>query len=322
MGDPAAGAIIVTLTPNPALDLTVETETVAPNRKLRCGPPRVDPGGGGLNVSRPLRRLGGRTCAVFVAGGPTGARLVAALAKEGIETEEVDIAEETRESISVLETATGDLYRFVLPGQTLSAAEVAMLLDRFSARLSPGAIAVGSGSLPGGVASDFWGRAAQRAKRAGARFVLDSATGVAPALAAGVDVLRFNHDELLAYAGRDLDWPTGRAHVCADLVAAGRARRVIVTHGSDGAILADAEGLIRARPPAVEAQSAVGAGDSFMAGLTFALGRGLPASEQLRLAVACAAAALITPGTELARRSDIDRLLALAPPAERLAPVP
>lgn len=313
---------IVTLTPNPALDLSTSTEVVDANRKLRCGPPRLDPGGGGINVSRVVRRLGGETCAVFVAGGPTGERLVRALGWEGIETACCPVEEDTRESVTVFESSTGDLYRFVLPGHPLSRAEADRLLDRFAERLGPGIVAVGSGSLPGGAPDDFWSRAARRAREAEAVFVIDSSSGVDAALEVGVAVLRLNRHEVKELAGASVEWPDGVAEWCASLVERGAAETVVVTHGSDGALLVDRERLVRASPPEVPSRSAVGAGDSFVAGFTQGLVSGLSTEETLRLAVVAAAAALMTEGTELARREDIDRLLDEAPAATTRQRVP
>lgn len=318
MGASAPRGPVVTLTPNPALDLSTSADEVAPNRKLRCSAPRIDPGGGGINVSRVVRRLGGETCAVYVAGGPTGERLSRALAAEGIDTACCPVEHDTRESVTVTDTSTGDLYRFVLPGHALSEAQADALVERFASRLGPGVVGVGSGSLPGGLPHALWARCARAAREAGALFVLDSSSGVDAALAVGVSVLRFNHDEIVAEAGRALDWPHGMADWCAQVVRRGAAERAIVTHGAEGAVLVGRGGRIAARPPKVEATSAVGAGDSFVAGFVHALVSGMDEGEALRLAVTCAAAALVTPGTELAERETIDALLAETPPPEIL----
>lgn len=312
---------IVTLTPNPAVDVATGCDAVEPNRKLRCSAPRVDPGGGGINVSRVIGRLGGRTRAIFTQGGVTGERLVLAIREEGIEIDPIEVSSPTRESFTVTEKGTGNLFRFVMPGNPIRPEEGRALVDRFEMHLAGASLAVGSGSLPQGVPDDFWGDVARRARGAGRPFVLDTSQAIGPALEVGVTILRFNHNEIVDLAGSKLAWPGEMAQWCRELVAGGGAETVIVTHGADGALLTDRDGHVLSRPPKVTATSAVGAGDSFIAGLTFALVRGDRPEEALRLAMVSASAALITSGTELARSEDIERLLAEAPPAEPLEAV-
>ncbi len=309
---------IVTLTPNPAVDVATDVDAVEPNRKLRCAAPRVYPGGGGINVSRMIHRLGGATHAVFAAGGTTGARLVEAIGRERIPTTRIEVSAPTRESFTVTERGSGDLYRFVMPGNPMRPEEGEALIEAFAERLDGAAMAIASGSLPVGISPGFWAEAARRARERGCPFVLDTSRSVEPALEVGVGILRFNHNELVELAGRRLAWPDGMGAWCRSLVEAGKAETVIVTHGADGALLTDGRGQFLSRPPKVEAKSAVGAGDSFVAGLVFGLVRGDPPEEALRLAMTAASAALVTDGTELARPADIERLLAEAPPVERV----
>jgi 6-phosphofructokinase 2 len=186
---------IITLTPNPALDLWTTTDHVEPEHKLRCSAPKLDPGGGGINVSRVVKRLGGDTVALFAAGGDVGDQLVAVIGREGLAYQRIDIAGETRMSIHVDEERTGALYRFVMPGPALSAAEGRSLLDRFSSQATPGALAVASGSLPPGLDDGFWARLADEAERAGCHLLLDTSSGIAAALDKGVFLLRQDHEK-------------------------------------------------------------------------------------------------------------------------------
>ena len=107
---------IVTLTINPALDVTVPVDKVVSGPKLRCGAPRLDPGGGGINVSRVLHRLGVPTVALYAVGGLTGGRLRALIDQEGFAHRPIAVAGETRQSFTAHERSTGRQYRFVLPG--------------------------------------------------------------------------------------------------------------------------------------------------------------------------------------------------------------
>src|SRR5579872_2345788 len=116
-------ADIVTLTMNPAIDLSVSVERVAPFHKLRAASDRRDPGGGGINVARVVKRLGGDVTAMFPAGGALGELLRRLVDAEGISALTTTIAGETREDFTVLERATGAQYRFVLPGPFLAESE-------------------------------------------------------------------------------------------------------------------------------------------------------------------------------------------------------
>ncbi len=304
---------IITLTPNPALDLWTTTDRVVPEHKLRCSAPRLDPGGGGINVSRVVQRLGGDTMALFAAGGGIGNQLVAVIEREGLAYRRIDIASETRMSIHVDEVRTGALYRFVMPGPEVSATEGKSLLDRFSSEVTPDALTVASGSLPPGLDEGFWARLGEEAGRAGSRLLLDTSNGIAAALDKGVFLLRQDHDEVMRLRGKDMDWPKETADWASRLVARGAAEIVIITHGAEGALMVTANERIALMPPKVDGISAVGAGDSFMGALCFELARGGTPAHALRLAVTAAAAALLTPGTELCRKADVERLLDVCP---------
>ena len=149
---------IATLTINPSLDISATVDHVVEDSKLRCSPPLYKPGGGGINVSRAIRNLGGASLAVYPAGGPNGSRLVALVAQEGIDHHPVAIEEQTRENISIFEQSGGRQYRFVMPGPILRETEWRMCLDAlFSLRPLPDFI-VASGSLAPGVPDDFYAR--------------------------------------------------------------------------------------------------------------------------------------------------------------------
>ncbi len=301
---------VLTLTPNAALDVWTTTDTVRAGPKLRCSRPRKDPGGGGINVSRVLHRLECDTFALCAAGGRTGEQVVAGLERDRIPAECCRIDGETREDFSVRENDSGDVLRFVTPGPELSAEEGGRLLDRLAELAGDAALVVGSGSLPDGLGEEFWAGAVRRCKDAGARFVLDSHHGVGPALDEGTFCFRENNDAISRLAGRHLAWPREAAEWAADRITAGAAEMIVVTEGSKGALLVTREARLVLSPPHVDVQSAVGAGDSFVAGLCLALSEGRGVEDMLRQAVATAAATLLTPGTELCRKQDVDRLLA------------
>jgi len=301
---------IVTLTLNPAVDVMAEVGELFPERKLRCERPRRDPGGGGINVARAARTLGGHAIAVYAAGGPTGAMLEAMLEQEGVEHRHIETKEWTRESLTVHERKTGRLYRFVLPGPSLRENEWRACLDELAAIDPAAAIVVCSGSLPPGVPADFAARAARAAKARGARFVGDTSGEALRALfEEGAAVLKPNRREFEDLVGHPIASDVDIAPLAREFVSRGHVEALLVSLGAGGAILASSAGVFRLRAPQVEVQSTVGAGDSMVAGLCVALARGQSIEEAARFGMAAGTAAVITTGTELCRREETESLL-------------
>ena len=167
-------AAIVTLTMNPALDIATTTDRVEPTHKLRCRMPRYDPGGGGINVARAVHALGGDAVAIFPVGGPAGEMIRYMLQQEGVAHHAIPISGFTRESLAVEELASGNQFRFILPGPELSRADQERCLDQLSAATSGAQYIVASGSLPPGVPDGFYARVAELARLQGTRFVIDT----------------------------------------------------------------------------------------------------------------------------------------------------
>jgi 6-phosphofructokinase 2 len=301
--------MVLTLTPNSSIDIWTTTPQVKSGIKLRCTVPRYDPGGGGVNVSRVLHRLGAQTLALFTAGGSSGDELAAMLEAEGVPAERQHIAGQTRQSLHVLGEESGQLFRFVMPGPVLTEAEGNALLERLEHLARPGGLIVGSGSLPPGLGEAFWARTATLAQKLDCRFLLDSAHGVKEALGTGLYLLRQNLNELGTVVGRDVSWPDEAAAWSREQIARGTCEVVVVTSGANGALLVTKNERVRLTPPNVPIKSGVGAGDSFMGGLSLSLARGEAPREALRLAVATAAATMITPATQLCRQEDVDIVL-------------
>ncbi len=299
---------ILTLTMNPAVDLSVDAEGILPTHKIRCEAVRREAGGGGVNVARVLTRLGADCRAIFPAGGALGRLLVDLVRKEGIDEIPVEIAGETRENFTANDAHTGEQFRFVLPGPVLSEAELAACLSRLRCCAPPHYL-VASGSLPPGCPPSFHGEVAQIARQMGARLVVDtSGDALAAALQQGAYLCKPSLRELEAVAGRHLPDRGAQVGAARALVETGRAQAVALTLGRHGALLVTAEGSWRAPPIDVEVVSAVGSGDSFLAGFIWALDRGERWEECFAWAVAAGTAAVVTPGSELAERVDIERL--------------
>ena len=300
---------IVTITPNPAVDLSTSVELIVPVAKLRGTSQRRDPGGGGINVARVIKRLGGDVSALYPIGGATGDLLRKMLDREGVASRTFAIAEETREDFFVSEISTHKPYRFILPGPQLSESEWRELLRLFSAIEPFPRIVVASGSLPGGVPDDFYARVAKIANQRGGRMVLDtSGPALAAAVAEGVDIIKPNLREMRELTGRE---PSGAAEweaAAKSLVHSGKVAVVALTMGHLGAVLVTKNQVLRSQPLAVIPVSAVGAGDSFLGALIWQLASGADLEACFRQAVAAGAAALLNPGTGLCLPADIKRL--------------
>ncbi|SPH16787.1 ATP-dependent 6-phosphofructokinase isozyme 2 [Defluviimonas aquaemixtae] len=303
---------ILTVTLNPALDLATSTERVRPGPKLRCDVPRIDPGGGGINVSRVIARLGGDSLAFVALGGATGKRLAHALAREGVRTRTHAAPGETRESLSVTDRETGGQYRFVLPGSTWSEAEGAAAISAVVDAASTDSLVVMSGSLPPGLSHDAPARLSRALAPNGGRLILDTSGPTLDQAArpeAPVHVLRMDEAEAEVLAGTPLKSRRDSADFAQSLVRQGAARIVIVARGADGSVLATAGKRLFARAAEVPVSSKVGAGDSFVAAFTLALALDRPLDRALQEAMAAASAAVMTEATELCRPGDVKRLV-------------
>jgi 6-phosphofructokinase 2 len=307
---PGPRAAVVTLTLNPALDVSFNVDGVEPGPKLRCHDVRHDPGGGGVNVARVIRRLGGRALAVFAAGGAAGGQLQTLLRRERTPHLAIPIAGETREDFTAKDLATGEEYRFVTPGPRLTRPEQAAALAAALGAGPPPRFLAASGSLPPGAPVGLYGRLATAARARGLRFALDSSgPALRQGLAAGVWLVKPNLEELAALMGGPLPDLPVRLAACRELVRAGRAEIVALSMGPEGAMIVSADEAWLAASPRISPVSTVGAGDSFLGGLIHALSRKRPAPDALRFAVAAGAAALTAPGAQLAHAKDVETLL-------------
>lgn len=307
MSDSAAKRI-VTITMNPAVDKSAVVEDVIAERKLRCRNPRREPGGGGLNVSRAIRELGGQSTAVVPLGGPTGDILARLLDQADIDHVSIPTEGWTRENLSVFEQSSTQQYRFGMPGTTLHEAEWQECLDRVKAVDSPDFI-VASGSLPPGVPDDFYARLGEAARAVGARFLLDtSGTPLREATRDGVYLLKPNAREFEELTGKPFESEPQQEELARGLIDSGRCEVLILSLGAAGVLMATRDNIERVRSPSVPIRSKVGAGDSTMAAIVLGLAREMPLRSAVCYGVAAGAAAVMTPGSELCRREDVERL--------------
>jgi 6-phosphofructokinase 2 len=300
---------IVTLTMNPALDVFLEVPRLEPEIKMRASRPIYRPGGGGINVSRAIRHLGGRSIALFPAGGATGDMIVTLLRRESIDVDFIPIAEPTREDVNVTERSSGHEYRFVVPGPQLGIDEWQRCLRAVQTFRPKPDYVIASGSLPPGVPVDFFGRLAAIAREIGFRLIVDSSgEPLRHAAMRGTFIVKPNVKELVAMTGIASLEPARIGAAAAQLVEQSGVEAVIVSMGASGAVFADRNEVRRIAAPAVPVLSHIGAGDSMVAGIVVALARGERLENAVRYGVAAGTAAVTTAGHHLCSAADTDRL--------------
>lgn len=298
---------IATLTLNPALDKSTHTDKLVPEQKLRCTPMHLDAGGGGINVSKGICKLGGQSMAVFPAGGGNGEHLRAILHHAGIDTRVVQVAAETRENISVTENSSGNQFRFTTSGLPLTEKEADACLEIIRT-LQP-EIIVASGSLPPGLPETYYEKVAHFAKQIKARLVLDtSGTALLSAADEGLFMLKPNLAELSALVGADKLESHDVDEAAMKIIETGKCEMVAVSLGPQGALLVTRNDSYHVPAPPVLKRSTVGAGDSMVAGMVWALNEGKSPLEMVQLGVACGSAATLNEGTELFHKEEAMRL--------------
>ena len=300
---------ILTITLNPTVDKSTSIDKLVPEKKLRCEQPKFEPGGGGINVSRGLRRLGFDSTAFFTSGGRTGKLLESLLEKEKVHLNPIAIAGETRENFIVVETASNQQFRFGMPGDSLSREEEAGILSTLQAISPFPEYIVVSGSLPPGMKPEFLREIVKVAKGNGARIIADtSGEALAQMVDEGVFLLKPNLGELAALTGQESLDNDSADEAAKDLIAKGKTEVIVVSLGPQGAYLVtkDITKLIPA--PTVKKLSTVGAGDSMVAGMVSVLSRGGDFIEMVRMGVACGSAATMNSGTQLFKKADAEKL--------------
>lgn len=299
---------VVTLTINPAVDISTSVTKMVPFTKMRCAQAHRDPGGGGINVARALTRLGLQSIAIYPAGGATGQLLANLVECEGIRSIVIPTLNDTREDITIFDETTREQFRLVFPGARLNEAEWQECVASIAHIAPQPDYVIVSGSVPPGVPHDFFARVAQ-ASKAHSRIIVDtSGPFLKAALEAGIYLIKPNLREFLELAQITA---TGEA----SLVDAGRRlidrypiEVIALSMGSDGALLVTRDMAFRAKGLPIDPVSVSGAGDSFLAAMIWSLVKGNSLETAFRYGVAGGSAALLNPGTALCRPDDVRRL--------------
>lgn len=299
---------IVTITLNPAIDKHYTVDRLAPEHKLRIANPRVDPGGGGINVSKALKELGGDSLAIFFAGGMNGNYLQHLLKAQQLDIHPIEIQGETRESVVITEQATAKEYRIVVEGPEIGMDAFNKVVEQLKT-VKP-AYVVASGSIPKGLPQDVFARLATEVRSLNARFIVDtSGDALKQAVNEGVFLLKPNLKELSNLVGVESLQLNDVDDAAMELINKHSCEVMVVSLSSSGAMVVSKDGWHHIPAPTVERRSTVGAGDSMVAGMVWSLAQERSFVEMAEVGVACGTAATMSPGTQLFKMSDVEKLL-------------
>ncbi|SKA29173.1 6-phosphofructokinase 2 [Chitinophaga eiseniae] len=299
---------IITITLNPAIDKSTTVPILVPERKLQCSNPVFEPGGGGVNVARAIIQLGGDAQAIYLAGGHSGKFFDALLNAEGVPTLSVPIAGRTRENLIVSDISNNAQYRLDMPGPTVDTYEWQHLLEVIREMEEVDYI-VASGSLAPGIPPDIFASFSAIATLKGLRFVVDtSREALKQALQEGAYLVKPNMRELAGFAGKDTLNNEEIVAVARQIISKKRCEVIVVSMGATGAMLITDSISLKIPAPRVPKVSTVGAGDSMLAGIVYALSAGREIVEAAQFGVACGTAATLNPGTALCKKEDAQRL--------------
>ncbi len=304
-------AAIITVTLNPAIDKLTSAPILIPEKKIRCSQPVFEAGGGGVNVARAIKKLGGNALAIYLSGGHTGHFFNQMLREENIETLITETHAYTRENLIVMETASNQQYRFGMPGPHIREEEWRHCLNNIEVQNGVEYI-VASGSLPPGVPTDIYARIAWIAKKKNARLIVDtSGEALKQAVQEGVYLVKPNLGELGSLTGKGELQIESVDDVAMEIIDSGKCEVIVVSMGPTGAMLVTHDMALQIIPPSVIRKSTVGAGDSMVAGMVMSLQAKMSLIDAVRYGVACGTAATMNAGTQLCKKEDVERLYKL-----------
>lgn len=298
---------IVTLTVNPCLDKSAHFRGLIPEQKIRCESPRYDAGGGGINVSKAIARLEGESFCVFTSGGAIGTILEELVKKEAIAFRAIKTNNWTRESFVAVDDNSNSQFRFGFPGAEISVLEKNKVI-RSIEELKPKYLVI-SGSLNEGLPSNFYQQISVLAKASGSKVIVDtSGEPLQKVLETGVYLAKPNVGELAKLIGVEKLEIDEVEQASRTLIEKGNAEILVVSLGSQGAVLVTATQTEFVPAPNVAKKSTVGAGDSMVGAMVWALSQNKSLKEVVQWGVACGSAATMNEGTQLFELEDAKRL--------------
>lgn len=299
---------IVTITFNPCIDKTTSVKKLIPEKKLHCTEPTFEPGGGGINVARAIKKLGGNAVAIYPAGGYIGHFFSHLLEKEKVPAVVVPVEHAMRENVIVLEENSNQQFRFGFPGAKLNDHEWRQCLEEIE-KMDDVEFIVASGSIPEGVPHDIFAKLAVIAKNKNVKLIVDTSGGALKLAAKeGVYMMKPNIGELTWLAGKNELAIKDVPNAGRKIISQGNCEVLVISMGGDGAMLLTRDVEFIVRTPTVINRSTVGAGDSMVAGVVLQLSNGKRIEEAFVYGVASGTAATMNRGTELCHKHDVDRL--------------
>lgn len=301
---------IVTITLNPALDHTVHIPQFKTGEVNRAQQQRIDPGGKGINVAKVVRALGYPVAVTGFLGQDNSKVFNEYFQRKAIDNFFVEVTGAARVNIKIVDNHNGQVTEINFPGLISTSPDLAKLTGVIRRLTDDRQYFVISGSLPQGLPDTIYGQLIEILKGQRVKVLLDSSgAALREGIKALPDAIKPNLEELSQLMGKSLEKENDIRKAIAELLAGG-IKQVVVTLGSQGAIIADKEQTLRVRPPAVIAKSTVGAGDALVAGFVVGQTRGLSLAECARLGTAAATASVIQPGTQAGSIKEVARLLA------------
>lgn len=301
--------MILTITMNPAVDKTVSIDHFQVNHVNRIKDIRLDAAGKGINVSKMVKQLGGRTKTFAFLGGTTGAFIKSSLEKERVGVVSVEVEQETRTNIKVVDYQSQAFTDINEPGPTITDDQVQLLIKKLINYISSESLVVFTGSVPPGVSKTIYRELIEKVQRIGAKAVLDADGELFKwGIEAGPYLIKPNIHELEGYVGSKLEDENAIIQAARNLLAYGT-EWVVITLGSEGALFVSKDKVIRSLGLKVDVKGTVGAGDSMLGALCYGLDKQLPLEEIVKLGIAASAAKVGAEGTQIPELNDIYALM-------------
>jgi 6-phosphofructokinase 2 len=300
---------IITITFNPSIDKSASVLEMISEKKMRCSSAKLEPGGGGVNVARVIKRLGGEVTAIFPSGGYTGLFFNHLLENEKVPLVSIQTKNETKENFVILDESTNKQFRFGMPSNEIFANEWENCIKAIENHKNVGFI-IASGSLPPGIPLDIYAVLSKIAKLNHAQFIVDtSGEALKHAVNEGVYLLKPNLEELgILLEIKNLKIENIEA-AAKRLIQKKNCEIIVISLGADGAMLVTKDETINIKPPKVKVKSTVGAGDSMVAGIVYGLSKNLGLKACLQYGIACGTATTMNLGSALCEKKDIEKLL-------------
>jgi 6-phosphofructokinase 2 len=300
--------MIYTLTLNPALDRTLTVEKLVADETIRVISEERYAAGKGIDVSRVIKEMGGRSIALGFVGGYDGLELEGRLINDGVLSNFIRIAGTTRTNIILKEKAGSHQYVISAPGPHISAHELSQLYQQLVS-LPDMTYLVMSGSIPPGLKPSVYGQFIMAAKAKGAMVALDAdGEAMREGVRSAPDFIKPNLKELSRLVGREVNTEQEIIEACDPLFNRG-ITIVMVSRGPKGILTVTHDEAYRCVPPKINVQNTVGAGDSALAAFILCYSRGGAMAECTKRATAAGTATAMAAGTALARLEDVDKLV-------------